>query len=161
MPTSFPVWAMPATEFLVPSKNKRRGETLSVLICWALAVNSPHVIARRHRRRGNPFPKAPLCKGLIPPVSGGNVRKADKGGAGSVELAADRLTEGFKNYGRPSTSLRDASEHPWILPRPKKHATGMFFTPPVVGSASSNPNPRHKKETSVRMSLFYGKTAIN
>ena len=33
----------------------------------------------------------------------------------------------------PSTSVPDASGRLWILPRPKKHATGMFFAPPSVG----------------------------
>ena len=34
---------------------------------------------------------------------------------------------------------RDTSAQPWILPRPKKHATGMFFAPALQGPASSNP----------------------
>lgn len=43
------------------------------------------------------------------------------------------------SYAQPSTSLRDAAGCTWILPRPKKHATGMFFTPASQGPASSNP----------------------
>ena len=41
--------------------------------------------------------------------------------------------------GQPPAPLRDTVSCPWILPRPKQHATGMLFTPAARGPASSNP----------------------
>ena len=45
----------------------------------------------------------------------------------------------FQQDWLPFTSVPDAPGNQWILPRTKKHATGIFFTPPSVGPSSSNP----------------------
>ena len=52
------------------------------------------------------------------------------------------------------TPVPDAFMRIWILPRPKKHATGMFFTLPPVGPASSNPYSPPIK-TAARRRRFY------
>lgn len=52
----------------------------------------------------------------------------------------------FRNQLYASVHIHsDASGCAWILPRTKKHATGMFFTPPSVGPSSSNPESDAKK----------------
>ena len=61
-----------------------------------------------------------------------------------------------ENYGQSSTSLQDASDYPWILPRPKKHATGMFFAPPQVGPASSNPIIHPMQKPSAKAEGLHG-----
>ena len=43
----------------------------------------------------------------------------------------------------------------WILPRTKKHATGIFFTPPSVGPSSSNPSSSTKKSRPLLRSGFW------
>ena len=42
-----------------------------------------------------------------------------------------------------------------ILPRAKKHATGMFFTLPSVGPLSSNPIIARKKEALLMECFFF------
>ena len=55
----------------------------------------------------------------------------------------------------PSTFLRNASECAWIIPRPKKHATGIFF-PAVQLPVSSNPYPNGKqKKTTPNGVVFF------
>jgi len=65
------------------------------------------------------------------------------------------------NYRYPSTSLQDASGYLWILPRPKKVSPGHFFTPPAVGSASSNPIIHPMQKPSAKAEGLHGKAIIS
>ena len=57
-----------------------------------------------------------------------------------------------------STSKMDASIGLWILPRAKKHATGMFFALPTARPPSSNPESDAKKETDHNVvGFFFGR----
>ena len=49
----------------------------------------------------------------------------------------------------------DASGCTWILPRPEKHATGMFFTPATQGPASSNPTAPPKEIAAQRRHFIW------
>ena len=61
------------------------------------------------------------------------------------QLRFDLSNPTLLKNGIAPTPIPGAFAMPWILPRPKKHATGMFFTPALLGSASSNPTPRQQK----------------
>ena len=51
----------------------------------------------------------------------------------------------FPYYVYPSTSLRDAAEYTWILPRTNQVSTGHLVTLPLVGSSFRIPQPPSKK----------------
>jgi len=69
----------------------------------------------------------------------------------------DAIKNAATNYVHPSTSLRDAVGCTWIFPRPKKHATGIFFTSAAQRPASSNPSfsPYKNKPLTVRLGVVF------
>ena len=54
-----------------------------------------------------------------------------------------------------STFKMDASIGLWILPRAKKHATGMFFALPTARPPSSNPESDAKKKPTTMWSVSF------
>ena len=53
------------------------------------------------------------------------------------------------------TPVPSASIRLWILPRPKKHATGMFFAPATQRPASSNPYSLAKRNPPQRGGFLF------
>ena len=53
------------------------------------------------------------------------------------------------------TPVPGASIRQWILPRPKKHATGMFFAPTTQRPASSNPYSLAKRHPPQRGGFLF------